>query len=134
MPWAKKLLGRWPKIGLFIICLPLAALFSSNLSVFCQFTDFLDLFSIFKNILFINFRDLDIQKSSQYRLSTSHKSQQSNCFSTKSGDFYYLWLKSTQILEVGCMNTRWKLASLKLLTGGKKANLPQFGALSLLHH
>ena len=36
----KKLLGGWPKIGLLFILLPAAALFSSNLSVSCQFREF----------------------------------------------------------------------------------------------
>ena len=33
LPRVKKLLGGWPKIGLLFICLPAAALFSSNLPV-----------------------------------------------------------------------------------------------------
>ena len=43
--------------------------------------------SMSKNILFINFRDSDVLKSNQYRLSTSRGSQQSNCFSPQLGDF-----------------------------------------------
>ena len=44
LPQVKKLLGGWPKIGLHFIRLPAAALFSSNLPVFCQFREFLSLF------------------------------------------------------------------------------------------
>ena len=36
----QKLFGGWPKIGLLFICLPTAALFSSNLPVSCQIRDF----------------------------------------------------------------------------------------------
>ena len=45
--------------------------------------------SMSKNILFINFRDWDVLKNNQYRLSTSRGSQQSNCFSAQLGDFGY---------------------------------------------
>ena len=46
LPRVKKLLGGWPKIGLFFILLPAAALFSSNLPVSCQFNEFLSLFNV----------------------------------------------------------------------------------------
>ena len=42
-----------------------------------------------RNILFINFRDLDVLEGNQYRLCASRGSQQFNYFSAQLGDFYY---------------------------------------------
>ena len=46
LPQVKMLLGRWPKIGQLLMCLPAAALFSLHLSFFCQFREFLSLFIV----------------------------------------------------------------------------------------
>ena len=46
LPRVKKLLGGWPKIWLLFICLPIATLLSSNLSVSCQFRQLLSLFNV----------------------------------------------------------------------------------------
>ena len=44
LPRVKKLLGGWPKIGLLFIWLPVAALFSSNIPISCQFREILQPF------------------------------------------------------------------------------------------
>ena len=46
LPRVKILLGGWPKNGQFFICLPPAALFSSNLPVSFQFRGVLSLFNV----------------------------------------------------------------------------------------
>ena len=100
------------KLGYLIICF-VAALFSSNLPVSCQFRELFKPFqcpgTFFSSIS-------GILESNQYQLSTSRGSQKSNCFSTKLGDFGYFtaeknpnlgnWAYDYLIKKVACR--RWK--------------------------
>ena len=113
LPRVKKLLGRWLKIGLLFICLPTTALFSSNLPVSCQFREFLSIFNV--------------QEHSFHQfLGLRHPAEQSI-----SMILIILWLKSTQIWEMGHIITWQKMGYIKVAGCRQNANLLQFGVLKL---
>ena len=93
-------------------------LFSAVFSVFEPFSSIL--LSVTKNIFFINFIDWDVWESYQYWLSTSRKSQQSNCFPPNWVIFIILQLKSTQIWNIEHMITWWKWGYFEVACRGKK--------------
>ena len=94
----KKLLGRWPKIGVLFTCLLAGALFSSNLLVSHQFIK-LSLFNVQKHSCH-HFHGFGHPAITQLGLFTSPTSQQWNCFSIHWVILVTLWLKSTHIWEI----------------------------------
>ena len=93
----------WPKIGLLFICLPAAALFSSNLPVSCQFREFLSLFN-FEEHSFHQFQRL--RRPGEQSILTIHFTRKSTIvniivFLLNWVILIILWLLSTQILETG---------------------------------
>ena len=91
LPWVKKLLGRWPKIGLLFICLPLAAIFLQ----ICQFPVNLQSFWTFFQYPRTFFSSVLGIKTSKRAVNVNYPLHMPN-----SVIFIILWLKSTQIFEV----------------------------------
>ena len=104
LPQVKKLLGGWPKIGLLSILLPAAALFSSNLSVSCQFREFLSPFNVQEHSIH-QFQGLRVLKTSWRAINIDYPLHaEVNCLIDIPPNWVILsfsLLKNTQIWEIG---------------------------------